>query len=213
MDRFKQTPVFSTAIIVFMFISLAVMPMFAQQLNLPRASQRAEVMQRIGITDVKIVYHSPGVKEREIWGKIVPYGQVWRSGANENTTIEFSNDVKINGKELKAGTYGLLTQMGKEKDAEKVMEQAVAVADQEWMLNFYGYQLLGKEQTDKAIKVFKMNVEKYPESWNVYDSLAEALTKKGDKRGAKKNYEMAMKLIPATDTGNKERIQSIMASL
>lgn len=78
-----------------------------QQLTIPQASQRAEVMQRIGLTDIKIIYHRPAVNSREIWGKLVPYNQIWRAGANENTTISFSDNVKINGETLPAGTYGL----------------------------------------------------------------------------------------------------------
>ena len=79
----------------------------ATELNLPEVSQRAVVTQRIGLTDVTIVYHEPLVGGREIWGKVVPYGQVWRAGANENTTISFTDDVSIEGKSLAAGTYGL----------------------------------------------------------------------------------------------------------
>src|SRR5579863_6094750 len=81
----------------------------AVELNLPRLSQRAQVVQRIGITDITIVYHSTLVGGRELWGKTVPYGQVWRAGANENTTISFTDDVTIDGKPLAAGTYGLHT--------------------------------------------------------------------------------------------------------
>lgn len=82
---------------------------FAQstQLNLPRDSQRASVTQRIGITDITVTYHRPLVKGRPIWGKVVPYGQVWRAGANENTTITFTDSVSVEGKGLEKGTYGL----------------------------------------------------------------------------------------------------------
>ena len=59
------------------------------ELNIPRASQRGTVSQRIGLTDITISYHRPAVGGREIWGKTVPYGKVWRAGANENTTITF----------------------------------------------------------------------------------------------------------------------------
>jgi tetratricopeptide (TPR) repeat protein len=76
-------------------------------LDLPFPSQRAEVSQRIGITDITIHYHRPLVKERKIWGGLVPYGKVWRAGANENTTITFSDAVLIEGKPLDKGTYGL----------------------------------------------------------------------------------------------------------
>ena len=77
------------------------------QLNIPRDSQRASVTQRIGITDITVNYHRPLVKGRTIWGKVVPYGQVWRAGANENTTIAFSDPVTIEGQPLEKGVYGL----------------------------------------------------------------------------------------------------------
>jgi tetratricopeptide (TPR) repeat protein len=76
-------------------------------LDLPRDSQHARVMQRVGITDITINYHRPLVKGRKVWGGIVPYGQVWRAGANENTTIEFTDPVSIEGKPLAKGIYGL----------------------------------------------------------------------------------------------------------
>jgi tetratricopeptide (TPR) repeat protein len=76
-------------------------------LDLPLASQRAEVSQRIGVTDITIRYHRPLVNDRKVWGGLVPYGQVWRAGANINTTITFSDPVTIEGKPLDKGTYGL----------------------------------------------------------------------------------------------------------
>ena len=63
--------------------------------------------QQVGVTDITITYHRPVVNGRKIWGGLVPTGQVWRAGANENTTIEFSTPVSIEGKPLPAGTYGL----------------------------------------------------------------------------------------------------------
>jgi hypothetical protein len=79
------------------------------QLKLPRPSQKAQVMQTVGLTDVTITYSRPGVKGRVIWGGLVPYDKVWRTGANEATTIVFSTDVKVNGQPLPAGTYSLHT--------------------------------------------------------------------------------------------------------
>ena len=76
-------------------------------LNLPRQSQHALITQRIGITDITINYHRPLANGRQVWGKLVPYGQVWRAGANENTTITFSDPVTIEGQALDKGTYGL----------------------------------------------------------------------------------------------------------
>ena len=91
------------------------------QVSTPRESQRQEVIQTVGDTKVSVVYHRPNTRGRKLWGCdaknvvpvtnyeepcIVPYGQVWRAGANENTTIEFSRDVAINGQTLAAGKYG-----------------------------------------------------------------------------------------------------------
>lgn len=76
-------------------------------LDIPRDSQHATVLQKVGITDIKVNYHRPLVKGRQIWGKLVPYDAVWRAGANENTTISFSDPVNVEGKPLEAGTYGL----------------------------------------------------------------------------------------------------------
>ena len=76
-------------------------------LNLPDVSQAAEVKQRIALTDITVKYHRPMVNGRKIWGGLVPYGKVWRAGANENTTIEFSDPVSVEGQPLAKGIYGL----------------------------------------------------------------------------------------------------------
>src|SRR5580692_2330061 len=76
-------------------------------LDLPLQSQAARVSQTLGITDITIKYHRPLVNDRKVWGGLVPYGQVWRAGANFNTTITFSDPVQIEGKALDKGTYGL----------------------------------------------------------------------------------------------------------
>ena len=88
------------------------------QLTLPAGSPEAEVTQRVGITDITIHYNRPYVKGRKIWGGLVPYGfndlgfgtaksAPWRAGADYNTTIEFTDDVKLEGKDVKAGKYAL----------------------------------------------------------------------------------------------------------
>lgn len=79
----------------------------AQGLIAPRASQMNVTTQTIGLTEVTVSYSRPSVSDREIWGKLVPYGQIWRAGANENTTVSFLTNVKVGGQALKAGTYGL----------------------------------------------------------------------------------------------------------
>lgn len=89
-------------VLSFVTVSLA-------QLDLPRPSPNSSVMQYVGITKVKITYSSPGVKGRKIWGGLVPYDKVWRTGANNATEMHFSTDVKINGQSLPAGKYSFFT--------------------------------------------------------------------------------------------------------
>ena len=70
---------------------------------------------KVGGANIKIKYSAPSVKGREIWGKLVPYGEVWRTGANEATTFETDKDIKVEGKTLPAGTYSLFTIPGKDE--------------------------------------------------------------------------------------------------
>lgn len=127
----------------------------------PRASPYAEVLQRIGVTDVKITYHRPGVKGREIWGGLVPHSldKPWRAGANDATTFSVGNDVKIGGKTLPAGNYTFYAFTGPEewtlvfnkvekawgsyeydaeKDALRVTVKPKEAPHMEWLL--YGFE-------------------------------------------------------------------------
>lgn len=81
----------------------------------PRVSPNASVSQTIGTTEVRITYGRPSVNDREIFGGLVPYGQWWRTGANESTAITFSDDVMVEGKEIEAGTYSLYTIPGQDE--------------------------------------------------------------------------------------------------
>lgn len=80
----------------------------------PRASPNAVVGQTIGTTDVTVTYGRPSVRDRDIFGGLVPYDEVWRTGANEPTTITFSSDVMVEGQPVPAGTYALFTVPGEE---------------------------------------------------------------------------------------------------
>lgn len=77
----------------------------AQDLNLPRKSPGAGTSYTIGYTEVSIRYSSPAVRGREVWGGLVPFGEIWRAGANEATTIAFGTDVEVEGRPLPAGKY------------------------------------------------------------------------------------------------------------
>jgi len=322
-----------------------------QNLTMPMASPYASVVQRIGLTDITITYHRPAVKGRKIWGGLVPYDQVWRAGADENTTISFSDPVTVAGKLIPAGTYGvhmipatsawtiifssvswawgsfsydqsedvlrfsvtpsatgfterliyyfddpsddsvdvvmkweklmlrfpvkvnvtevvlgnirrelrglarfswqgwnqaadyclrhntnldealtwversismnenfnnlrvksdLLKLKGQNNAADELMKKALDLAS-EADLNNYGYQLMGSGDLNKAVEIFNLNIQRYPDSWNVYDSLGEALAQQGKTKEAIEYYEKALKMTAAEN--QKKRIENILKNL
>jgi hypothetical protein len=82
---------------------------FAQQLNTPQPSTTQEMKQNFGLSKIELYYSRPGMKGRKIFGDLVPFGKVWRTGANSATTLTFGDDVTIGGTKIPAGKYGLLT--------------------------------------------------------------------------------------------------------
>ncbi len=314
------------------------------QITLPRESQRSEVRQTIGVTAIEVIHHRPAVKERPIWGELVPYGKIWRAGANENTTISFSNDVKIEGQDLPAGTYGfhtlpnenewtlifnkvnnkwgsfsyketedalrvnvkpilaphqeflvygfdqitkntaraylhwekllipftvevnvdnairsmvdtssdwqasaqyanyllrrnnydsalewanksagmkedfmnlsvkmmVLTKKGEDKQAGELTAKLLTMGDEN-QINGLGYSLMNIEETDHAIEIFETNVAAHQDSWNVYDSLGEAMEKAGNRKQAIANYSKALELVK--NERQKERITNTLKEL
>ncbi|HWY78373.1 MAG TPA: DUF2911 domain-containing protein [Verrucomicrobiae bacterium] len=84
-------------------------PGASTKIEFPAPSPACTIKQHIGLTDIEVVYSRPGVKDRTIFGGLVPYGEVWRTGANAATKITFSTPVKLNGVDIAAGTYGLFT--------------------------------------------------------------------------------------------------------
>jgi tetratricopeptide (TPR) repeat protein len=321
--------------------------------TMPEPSPAATVIQTVGLTEIKVVYHRPAVNGRPVWGALVPYNETWRAGANENTTVSFSTDVKVGGKPLAAGTYGLhmiptakewtiafskmnvawgsysydpkedalritvsprtaatsqerllyrfddpnetrttlvlaweklevpiaieadtprivmanirnelrgvagftwqahnaaagywlrnggsidealkhvdrsigmqptyqnhmtraaiLEKKGDARGAAELRAKAQPMAS-EADLNQAAYRLLLTEKkVDEAIKMFQSITERYPNSWNAHDSLAEALASKGDKAGAAAAYRKALSLTK--DPVQKKRIESELAKL
>jgi hypothetical protein len=324
----------------------------AERLKEPEASPAAEIQQTVGLSTIKVAYHRPAINGRPVWGALVPWGEVWRAGANENTTITFSSDVKVEGKPLKAGTYGLhmiptqkdwtiifstmsvawgsysydakedalrvtvkpravasseerlayrfddpsmtkttlvmswekiavpiaidvdtpkvvmasmraelrgvssftwegwaqaasywlknggsldealkmadrsigvqpafgnlmvragiIEKQGKAAAAKETRDKAMAMAS-ERELNTYGYQLMADKKVADAIALFKLIVDRFPDSWNARDSLGEALANSGDKPGAIAAYEKALALVK--DATQKKRIEATLARL
>jgi len=342
---------FGRGIFVLIITILFILPNYAQQnLTQPRVSQQASVSQRVGLTDITINYHRPGVNGRVIWGKLVPYEQIWRAGANENTTISFSTRVQINGIEVPAGKYGLhmipteknwtvilskdnaawgsffynesndqlrftttpsatdfqewlsytfedvtpnsttvalrwenlsikftidvdvkqlvaenmqeqltglagfgwqgwnqianyymfnnmdmdqalayversmginqnvtnsftkaliLEKTGKTEEAAKMKEEAFTNASEN-NINTLGYQYLFAGRVDEAMLIFKKNVEMFPDSWNVYDSLAECYAAARDNKQAIEFYTKALEKAP---DNQKNRITTTIDNL
>lgn len=128
-----------------------------------RISPKAEVMQTVGFTDIKIIYSRPGVKNRTIWGKLVPFDAVWRAGANEATKFIFSTDVYVEGKLLKKGEYSFFAIPGK-KDWTLIFNK---VADQ-W----------GAFEYNETQDALRLKVK--PEKGNWQEWLAYTITKTSD---------------------------------
>jgi Protein of unknown function (DUF2911) len=116
---------FHLSLILTFILSLSVA---GQEFRPPRPSPDATVSQYVGITKITVDYSSPGVKGRKIWGDLVPYGKIWRTGANEITSITFSDPVKVNGNDLPAGTYGIHT-IPDENDWEIIFSKDTKVDD------------------------------------------------------------------------------------
>ncbi len=104
MLKFSTFSLVLMSILTFLFISSA-----SAQLQMPQPSPSAMVKQTVGLTDITIDYSSPAMRDREIFGKLVPYGEMWRTGANKATAITFSEEVTIEGKKIEAGTYAVFT--------------------------------------------------------------------------------------------------------
>lgn len=81
------------------------------QVEIPQLSPRAKVQQTVGLTNFELDYSRPSVRDRKIFGELLPYGEMWRTGANKNTTISFDTDIMFGGKEVKAGTYAIFTKI------------------------------------------------------------------------------------------------------
>jgi len=336
------------------FVSFLVTPLLLAQapaLTLPEPSPRAQVSQKVGLTEMEVTYNRPAVKGRKVWGGLVPYDKVWRAGANENTVISFSTPVRVGGTTLPAGRYGLhmlptattwtvmfssqsrgwgsysydpkedlakvqvtpvpteqterlaytfddpsekgvtlslrweqlrvpipievdtkqvvvaslrdqvrglhqffpeswsgaagwclrndinldeaqvwidrslalretyaglrikaglLEKKGDAQGAEALRARALTVAT-EAEVNQAGYGLLGQNKVDEAIVLFQKNVKEHPDSWNAYDSLAEAYALKGDKGQATANYRKALDKVKQED--QRKRIQEELAKL
>lgn len=136
--------------ILFLALGMLSLHTTAQKINMPAPSPLQTVTQRFGLGDVTIEYSRPAVKGRTIFGDVVPYGKIWRTGANATTKITFTDEVKLEGNTVKPGTYGLYTIPGKDS----------------WEIMLYSDLTLNgnvaEYKTEKEVLRFKVKATKIP---------------------------------------------------
>lgn len=129
------------------------------QLKMPQVSSSQTVIQEFGLGRITVKYSRPNVKGRKVFSDLAPYGEVWRTGANTVTTISFSDDITLDGREVKAGEYGLLTIPGKDtwtiilnKDAKQWGAYSYKEADD--VLRFPAKATIVKDKTETFTIIF-----------------------------------------------------------
>lgn len=139
--------------LLLLFLAFTITNAVDAQVKTPAPSPASKLEQKVGLTDVTIEYSRPSVKGRTIFGDLVPYDQMWRTGANKNTMITFSTDAEIDGQKIKAGTYAIFTKPGKEN----------------WDVYFYtDTENWGTPQDwDESKVAAKATVKSYPIPFNV----------------------------------------------
>ncbi len=103
----------NTLSLVFLVLLFTGITSYAQQIQMPPASPGAKISQKVGLTDIIADFSRPSTKGRKIFGELVPYGEVWRTGANGATILTFSTEVTIGGQKVPAGSYALYSIPGK----------------------------------------------------------------------------------------------------
>ena len=146
---------------IYLFLCTGLFALSASaQIEAPQASPSAKVEQTVGLTDVTLEYSRPAMRGREIFGGLVPFGEVWRTGANNNTKITFSDDVEIDGKKLAKGTYAIYTVPN--KDSWEVMFYTDATNwgnPQEWDDSKVALKAMAKtKMTDNVMESFGIAV-------------------------------------------------------
>ncbi|HEY9712471.1 MAG TPA: DUF2911 domain-containing protein [Chroococcales cyanobacterium] len=140
----------------------------AEKLEFPAASPSCTIKQHVGLTDIEVDYSRPSVKGRDIFGGLVPYDKVWRTGANSATKIVFSTPVKLNGTEIPAGTYALMTIPGKDE-----WTVIINKGSEQW--GSYKYD----EKADVArVKVKPLNLDRSIETFTIdFDDIRDDAAK------------------------------------
>lgn len=132
----------------------------AQQLNTPQPSPTANIKQNFALSNIEISYSRPGVKGRKVFGDLVPYGKVWRTGANNATTITFGEEVMVGGKKVPAGKYGLLTIPGESEWTIIISKQTNVTSPADYKQDQDVVRVQAKPQTMPfSIETFMINID------------------------------------------------------
>jgi len=132
----------------------------AQQLNTPQPSPTANIKQNFALSSIEISYSRPGVKGRKVFGDLVPYGKVWRTGANNATTITFGEEVMIGGKKVPAGKYGLLTIPGESEWTIIISKQTNVTSPADYKQDQDVVRVTTKpEKVPFSIETFMINID------------------------------------------------------
>jgi hypothetical protein len=129
----------------------------AQNVLTPRPSPNAEIEQDIGLTTFKVMYSRPGAKDRAIFGGLVQYDKVWRTGANASTQIEFDRDIKLGGKDVKAGSYSIMT-IPSEAEWTFILSSDMGVSEQTYDQDKDVIRIMVKpEKYSEKVETFTIN--------------------------------------------------------
>ncbi|WP_299214972.1 DUF2911 domain-containing protein [uncultured Dokdonia sp.] len=181
------------------FMSLLTIGSYAQ-INTPAPSPLAEMEQVVGLTDVTLEYSRPAMRGRTIFGNLVPYGKIWRTGANQRTKITFSTDVTVGGKELKAGTYAIFTKPAASSwDVYFYTEYEGGGAPREW-------------DDSKVAAMVNVPVQKMPMTVESFTMTFDDLTNNGANLGILwENVYVAVPFGVPTEKMVSAQIEKIMA--
>tara|TARA_B100000497_G_C7680647_1_gene411761 strand:+ start:721 stop:1581 length:861 start_codon:yes stop_codon:yes gene_type:complete len=170
------------------------------QIKSPQPSTSQTVTQTVGLTNIELSYSRPSMRERNIFGELVPYGKMWRTGANKNTTITFDKDVIIGSKEVKAGTYAIFTKPNA----------------QSWEVYFYSdtsnWGTPAAWENEKVVASIKANVVAMPMEVETFTISFDAIT--NDSANLEFRWDHTYVAVPIsffTDTQVTKSIESVMS--
>ena len=169
------------------------------QITTPQPSTSQTVIQTVGLTSLELSYSRPSMREREIFGALVPYGKMWRTGANKNTTISFDKDVKIGSKVVKAGTYAIYTKPNA----------------QSWEVYFYAessnWGVPSEWDSEKVVASVKANVITMPVKVETFTISFDSITNDSTTLGFLwDNVYVGVPISLFTDAQVTESIESVM---